>query len=53
MLEAVQGELCLLEVLDVMPCCSVCWKLWSFRNLLEVLKPMRCILLCMLEAVES
>ena len=37
MLEAVEGRLCLLEMLEV----------------LEVLEAMRCVLFCMLEAVEG
>jgi len=48
MLEAVEGGLCLLEVLDVleaMRCVLLCT--------LEVLEVMRCMPLCMLEAVEG
>ena len=33
-------------------CCSVYWRLWSFRNLLEVPKVMRSLLLCLLEMLE-
>ncbi len=36
-------------------CYSVCWRLWGFRNLLDVLEVpevIRCLLLCMLEVVE-
>ena len=40
MMEAVEGELCLLEVLEVL-------------QVLEVLEVMRCVLLCILEAVEG
>ena len=44
MLEAVEGELCLLEELDVMRCMLLC--------MLEVPEAMRCVLRCMLEARE-
>ena len=40
MLEAMAGEVCLLEVFEVL-------------KVLEVLVVMRCMLLCMLEAVEG
>jgi len=60
MLEAVEGRLCLLEVLEVLDVPEViqCVPLWMLEAveaegcLLEVPELMRCTLLCMLEAVE-
>ena len=45
MLEAVEGELCLLEELDVMRCMLLCMP--------EVPEVMRCVLRCTLEAREG
>ena len=55
MLEAVEVEVCLLEVLEVMHCVLLCM-LEAVEGgfcLLEVPDVMRCVLLCMLEAVEG
>ena len=45
MLEAVEGEICLLEVLEAMQCVLLC--------MLAVPEVMRCVLLCLLEALKA
>ena len=57
MLEAVEGELCLLEVPEVIRCVleavegALC--LLEVLEVLEMPEVMRCVLLCILEAVEG
>ena len=58
MFEAVDGELCLLQVpkmMDVMRCVLVCMMeaVGGGLCLLEVSEVMRCVLLCMLEVPEN
>ncbi len=54
MLEAVEGALCLLEVLEVPEViCCVLLRLLEVSEVSEVLEAMRCVLLCMLEGLEG
>ncbi len=49
-LEAVEGELCLLEVPEMMRCVQLC--LPEESEVLAVPEVMRCVLLCILEVLE-
>src|SRR6266480_3748928 len=56
MLEAVEGEICLLAVPEVMRCVLLCLlealKALEVLEMLEVPEVMRCVLLCLLQALE-